>query len=364
MALSKLSPAGPNDEFTTWSWLKKLQTWLAGTYYPNTSSTAALTLGGNFFYPIDATSGNIVVTLPVDALQLGKKYIIKKTDSSSHTVTVTADTTKPDLIDGAATKVLSTQYDSIYIESDGVSNWWKLAGGAVAGSSTGPAMIVGTSAPGTAVSGDFWWKSDEGQLKIYYTDANTSQWVDAMNLNTGAGTGVTGGGLTKIAQVITTGSQATVSFSSIPATYSSLIIDFQSRDTAAGTADSNIFLQFNGDATSGNYVATSAVGDNGTSAVRASPSSSANGAPIVTHPNNGATSGFAGAGTIIIPAYARTVFHKQALGTCYESFGTGPTPSLYNRGFTWKSTAAINAAVLTAGTAFVDGSIFTLYGRA
>ena len=24
-----------------------------------------------------------------------------------------------------------------------------------------------------------WWKSDEGQLKIFYVDANTSQWVDA-----------------------------------------------------------------------------------------------------------------------------------------------------------------------------------------
>ena len=24
-----------------------------------------------------------------------------------------------------------------------------------------------------------WWKSDEGRLKVYYQDANSSQWVDA-----------------------------------------------------------------------------------------------------------------------------------------------------------------------------------------
>ena len=35
------------------------------------------------------------------------------------------------------------------------------------------------NAPGSPSDGDLWWKSDEGRLKVYYADANTSQWVDA-----------------------------------------------------------------------------------------------------------------------------------------------------------------------------------------
>ena len=41
------------------------------------------------------------------------------------------------------------------------------------------------SAPSNPVDGTLWWKSDEGRLKIYYEDINSSQWVD---------TGINGGG--------------------------------------------------------------------------------------------------------------------------------------------------------------------------
>ena len=35
------------------------------------------------------------------------------------------------------------------------------------------------AAPSGPQDGDLWWKSDEGRLKVYYQDANSSQWVDA-----------------------------------------------------------------------------------------------------------------------------------------------------------------------------------------
>ena len=35
------------------------------------------------------------------------------------------------------------------------------------------------AAPTGPQDGDLWWKSDEGRLKVYYQDANSSQWVDA-----------------------------------------------------------------------------------------------------------------------------------------------------------------------------------------
>ena len=30
----------------------------------------------------------------------------------------------------------------------------------------------------SAAAGDLWWESDKGRLKVYYTDTNSSQWVD------------------------------------------------------------------------------------------------------------------------------------------------------------------------------------------
>ncbi len=38
---------------------------------------------------------------------------------------------------------------------------------------------ISENPPTNAVAGDMWWKSDEGTMKVYYNDGNTSQWVDA-----------------------------------------------------------------------------------------------------------------------------------------------------------------------------------------
>ena len=38
---------------------------------------------------------------------------------------------------------------------------------------------VGDAPPASPTPGDMWWKSDEGSLKIYYSDVDTNQWVDA-----------------------------------------------------------------------------------------------------------------------------------------------------------------------------------------
>lgn len=40
-------------------------------------------------------------------------------------------------------------------------------------------VTVGDNPPSSATLGDFWWQSDAGRLKIYYSDADSSQWVDA-----------------------------------------------------------------------------------------------------------------------------------------------------------------------------------------
>ena len=43
---------------------------------------------------------------------------------------------------------------------------------------SGATVTTDDNAPSTPADGDLWWKSDEGRLKVYYTDPNGSQWVD------------------------------------------------------------------------------------------------------------------------------------------------------------------------------------------
>ena len=70
----------------------------------------------------DATGGAITVDLPAAAGTMfdGKILNIKKTDSSGNAVTI--DGNAAETLDGSTTKVISVQYDSIMIQSDG-SNW-------------------------------------------------------------------------------------------------------------------------------------------------------------------------------------------------------------------------------------------------
>lgn len=41
----------------------------------------------------------------------------------------------------------------------------------------GASITLATTPPGSPSPGDLWWDSDTGQLAIYYTDGDTSQWV-------------------------------------------------------------------------------------------------------------------------------------------------------------------------------------------
>jgi len=71
----------------------------------------------------DATSNSITINLPAVATSGRRRYEIKKIDSTANTVTI--DGNASETIDGAATYVISTQYQSVTIQSDG-SNWWVL----------------------------------------------------------------------------------------------------------------------------------------------------------------------------------------------------------------------------------------------
>lgn len=73
----------------------------------------------------------------------------------------------------------------------------------------GASVSVSDSAPTDPSPGDLWWNSDEGVLKIYYSDSDSSQWVDASP----SGSSSSSGGSSGPSSLITDGT-STVSFDS------------------------------------------------------------------------------------------------------------------------------------------------------
>ena len=85
-----------------------------------TVTTTPYSAGHELTILVDATAGNKTVNLPAGSTALHRLYHVKKIDSSSNTVTIDGNASQT--IDGALTKVLATQYDSITIQCDG-TNW-------------------------------------------------------------------------------------------------------------------------------------------------------------------------------------------------------------------------------------------------
>lgn len=84
-----------------------------------TNSTAGIEL----YIWCDASSGSFILSLPDATLPnvIGRKYVIKKIDSSVNTITIDPFSTQT--IDNAVTKVLGTQWEVITVVSNG-SNWY------------------------------------------------------------------------------------------------------------------------------------------------------------------------------------------------------------------------------------------------
>ena len=72
---------------------------------------------------VDATSGNIVISLPPAATVSGKLYNVKKIDNTSNSITIDPDGSE--LIDNGATLSTNIQYENFTIVCDG-TKWWVL----------------------------------------------------------------------------------------------------------------------------------------------------------------------------------------------------------------------------------------------
>jgi hypothetical protein len=113
--------AGLLNTANTWTGVNVFSAAMSTKYSAVNANT---TLGATYqTVAVDATSGNITITLPAASTCTGRRYDIKKIDGSANTVTI--DGNSAETIDGAATKVISTQYSTYTIISNG-SGWYVL----------------------------------------------------------------------------------------------------------------------------------------------------------------------------------------------------------------------------------------------
>jgi hypothetical protein len=157
-----------------------------------------------------------------------------------------------------------------------------------------------------------------------------------------------------IATVTGNGTASSVTFSSIPATYSSLQVRISYLATAT-----KLFLQPNGDTNTANFARHALFGDGSTvSALGAAASTS----PFIT--NLGADSSTTNPTVVIIDIhdYASTTKNKTVrVFTGIDNNGSG---AVNLNSILWMSTTAISSLVIPNqnGTNYNTGSTFSLYG--
>lgn len=167
-------------------------------------------------------------------------------------------------------------------------------------------------------------------------------------------------GETVISSTTTSSSAASVTFSSIPATYRHLFVRAFARSSISLTDADTLLMQFNGD-TGSNYTwCRDGAADTGSTFASGSTSASAATVGFITGATS--TASFPGFTEVQIPFYANTSWKK--VGWC-KSIGKGSS-GVYqmNLGYSWNNTAAISSILVKPSGAltFIDGSIIELIG--
>lgn len=162
---------------------------------------------------------------------------------------------------------------------------------------------------------------------------------------------------TKIASnTVGAGGVASVTFSSIPSTYTDLVVKVSARSTS-GAAFAGLVIAFNG--SSANYT-LKWLGDAGGGAV-----SYSQGTFGYNHlfyiPGSAATASTFGNGEVYIPNYASSSYNKSLSADGANENNTAAIYQGISAGL-WSSTAAINSLAFSTGGNLDQYSTFTLYG--
>ena len=172
--LSNVSSTAPNNnEVLKWNgsnWAPATDASGGGTFTSLTDTPANFTSQAGKYLKVNAGATALeYVTLPVDP---------DTNTTYSQSSVADGSNVKLRLTDSGSTNddILITAGNNITISSV-TANGFTIASTASGGGAA--SVTTDDSAPGSPTDGDLWWKSDEGRLKIYYQDADSSQWVDA-----------------------------------------------------------------------------------------------------------------------------------------------------------------------------------------
>jgi hypothetical protein len=162
---------------------------------------------------------------------------------------------------------------------------------------------------------------------------------------------------TLISSNVLSSSAASVTFSSIPATYTDLVLRFSSRDTGAGTI-SDVWLRFNSSSSSYSYTVLY-----GTGSSAGSFRGSAAAQSLLNYGDgSGATANTFSSGEVYIPNYAGSANKVHSVIHAQED---NATAARINAGANlWSNSSAITELTILpeSSRSFVAGSSFYLYG--
>jgi hypothetical protein len=169
-------------------------------------------------------------------------------------------------------------------------------------------------------------------------------------------------GLPVISEVVTSGSQSSVTVSSIPSTYRDIKIVVSGRGTTAATS-TGLNLTLNGD--SGSNYDFERLYSNGTSMGTPANGLAQTSIYFADLVAASATAGVSSTAEMTIYNYAGTTFQKALDGVYQLKNGTAAAGNFFtfkNSGW-WRSTSAVTSLTLTpAAGAFQDGTVVTVYG--
>lgn len=174
-------------------------------------------------------------------------------------------------------------------------------------------------------------------------------------------TGAAGGALVLITEVVTSGSQSTVTFSSIPTTWRDLEVRVRARGTASAT-NVIVALRFNSDSGNNYDYVDAHWFSNFTAFGPQAVAQASIQIGYITAATGGAN--YTGGIQVRIYDYKGTTFYKEVDTDFGATLGVG-SGQVGGGKFSgaWRNTAAINAVlVLLSSGNFVDNSVVSLYG--
>lgn len=121
-------------------------------------SIQQISSGSNSYSTINVAGSLILADMPSDVLTINKGDNIEiSTDILNDSFTITAN--------------LKPAFDKANLA-------WELANTANTKTS-GASVTTSNTSPLSPTAGDLWWDTDTGRLFVYYTDTDSSQWVEA-----------------------------------------------------------------------------------------------------------------------------------------------------------------------------------------